>query len=273
MTETVADLVAAEPTATPAASPSPEPTPSPTPAPVGSLIAKGAAPSPAPAPADAPASPIPEKYQVKREDGTIDMDASLAKWSGGHSNLEKRLGSGDAPPASPDDYAPTLPQGLTMDQLKADPMFSSFLKGAHARGMSNADVSFVLEAYQERLQASSTPEVGEAELRKTWTTDDQMQRGLRDCYRATQAFTGGDEELMQRIEKKFGNDPDFVRLMAQVGRELHEDTPPGGTLSGGEEMALSALMGHPSYFDAKHPEHAVTVAKVKALYAKLHPNG
>ncbi len=278
MTEAVVDTPASTPAApAPTASaPAPAPTEpstpaSPAPAPAGSLMAKGAAPSPAPAQDAAPASPIPAKYQVKTADGSIDVEASMAKWSEGHSNLEKRLGGGDAPPAKPEDYAPTLPDGLTMDQLKTDPLFSNFLKGAHARGMSNADVSFVLESYQQRVAMASSPEVGEAELRKVWSTDDQMTRGLSDCFRATQAFAGSDQELAARIDRKFGNDPDFIRLMAQVGRELHEDHPPAGTLTQGETETLTSLMGSPAYFDAKHPEHAVTVAKVQALYRKRHP--
>lgn len=282
MTEAVVETPASTPAA-PAPAPTasaPVPTPSepstpasPAPAPAGSLMAKGAAPSPAPAPAAAPASPIPEKFLVKREDGTVDSDASMAKMGEAYSQLEKRLGGGDAPPAKPEDYAPTLPDGLTMEQLKTDPMFSSFLKGAHARGMSNADVSFVLEAYQQRVALSASPEVGEAELRKVWTTDDQMTRGLADCFRATQAFSGGDQELASRLDRKFGNDPDFIRLMAQVGRELHEDHPPAGTLTQGESETLAQLMASPAYFDAKHPEHAVTVARVSALYKKRTGEG
>lgn len=255
---------------TPSSSPT-LPAPAAPAAPAPSLMAKGAASMPAQPPADAPASPIPAKYQVKTADGKIDVDASMAKWSEGHSNLERRLGSGDAPPAKPEDYAPTLPEGLTLDQLKTDPLFSSFLKGAHSKGLNNAQVSYVLEAYQQRLAMSNTPEVGEAELRKVWTTDDQLQKGLADSFRATKAFANGDTELAARVERKFGNDPDFIRLMAQVGRELHEDAPPEGTLSGVEQASLESLMASKAYHDAKDPDHAKVVAQVQALYAKRYP--
>jgi len=242
-------------------------------APAPSLLARAAAASPAQPPADAPASPIPAKYQVKTADGQVDVDASMAKWSEGHSNLEKRLGAGDAPPATPEDYAPTLPQGLTMETLKADPLFSGFLKGAHARGMSNADVSFVLESYQARMALANSPEAGEAQLRKDWVTDDQMERGLAESYRAVAAFTNGDKDRMARIEAKFGNDPDFVWLTAQIGKELQEDTSVQGGLTGGEQQTRESLMSSPAYFDPKHPDHGKVTAQVRALYEKQFPSG
>lgn len=235
-------------------------------------MAKGAAAAPTAAPpaGTAPASPIPAKYQVKKDDGTIDADASMAKWAEGHTNLEKRLGAGDAPPATPDDYAPTLPAGLTLDTLKADPLFAGFLKGAHSKGLNNAQVSYVLEQFQQRMAMAASPEVGEAVLRKEWQTDEQMQKGLASCYRAVKAFSGSDEQ-MAKLEAKFGSDPDFVRLMANIGKELHEDTSVNGALTDGEEQTLQSLMAHPAYFDQKHPEHAAVIARSKALYAKRYP--
>lgn len=273
MSEVIEPVVAETPA--PAPNPNPEPTAAaptpPAPAPAGSLMAKGAAPTPAPAPAGAPASPIPEKFHVKKDDGSLDVEATAKKMADAYTNLEKRVGSGGAPPAKPEDYAPTLPDGMSMEQLKADPLFASFLKGAHSRGLNNDQVSYVIEAYQQRLAMSNSPEVGEAELRKVWTTDDQLQRGLSDSYRATQAFANGDTELAARVEKKFGNDPDFIRLMASVGRELHEDTPPEGTLSMVEQGTLESLMASEAYMQAKHPDHAKVVAQVNALYAKRYP--
>jgi hypothetical protein len=235
-------------------------------------MAKGAAAAPtaAPAAASAPASPIPAKYQVKKDDGTVDTDASMAKWAEGHTNLEKRLGAGDAPPATPDDYAPTLPDGLTLDTLKADPLFKGFLKGAHARGVNNAQLSWVLAEYAQRQQMASSPEVGEAVLRKEWVTDDQMTRGLADCHRAVAAFAV-DEGHLARLDAKFGNDPDFVRLMARIGPELREDTPVNGALSDVEQQSLESLMASKEYHDAKDPKHAETVARVQAMYRKRYP--
>jgi hypothetical protein len=197
----------------------------------------------------------------------------MAKWAEGHSALEQRLGAGDAPPKTPQDYAPSVPEGLSLETLKADPLYQGFLKGAHARGMTNAQVSYVLEALAERESMRNRPELAEPELRKAWPTDDQYGRGLADAYRAVNAFAGSDKELHARVDAKFGSDPDFLRLMASIGKELHEDQTVQGALTSAETDTLEALMGSKAYFDNADPQHASTVAKVQALYAKKFPQG
>lgn len=224
-----------------------------------SLIARGkedAAPA-------APAASVPEKYIVKNEDGTVNHEATALKVAEGYKHLEKRMGTGDAPPKSPDEYAPTV-TAMSLDALKEDPKYTGFLKGAHARGMTNAQVGYVLDTYAAAL--APNPELAEAELRKDWATDDQMTRGLQNAYRATAAYAKA-PDLAERIDKKFGSDPDFIRLMANIGRELGEDSPPAG-LSAAESDTLQSLIGHPAYYDAKHPEHGRIVAKATNLYNK-----
>lgn len=269
---------AAAPAAASPAAPSPAPAdsaPGPGAAPTGGLLARGAAPAPAGAsPAAAPAATadpaeakVPEKFLVKNADGSINHEQTALKIATeGYAPLEKRLHAGDAPPKTPDEYAPTVPAGVKLEDLKADPLYTGFLKGAHARGMTNAHVSYVLEAMAQREATRNSPEVAEIELRKEWKTDDQLQAGLTKAYRAAAAYAGGDETL-QRLQGKFGSDPDFIRLMAKVGGEMGEDTPPQG-LNANESDTLQSLMAHPAYFDAKHPEHAIIVRRTQALYLK-----
>lgn len=213
---------------------------------------------------------MPEKFVVKKEDGSTDWEATALKIAGdGYAPLEKRLGTGDAPPKSPDEYAPAVTAGISLDALKADPKYQGFLKGAHARGMTNAQVGYVLDHYAMALQPD--PAAAEAELRKDWATDDQLQRGLAQAYRATAAYAGGDEAL-QKLMAKYENDPDFIRLMSRIGNEMQEDRPPAG-ITQAESDTLESLMKSPAYFDAKHPEHNATVRKAKELYAKKYPGG
>lgn len=277
-TTVIEQPAAAAPAApTPAAAPAasapaaPAPAPSAPAAPAASLLSRGAAPTPAPA-EGAPVSPIPAKFQVKREDGSVDEVASAAKMGEAYTQLEKRLGTGDAPPATPEDYKPTIPEGLTIETLKADPLYQGFLKGAHARGMTNQQVSYVLEALAERETARNSPELAEADLRATWPTDQQMQKGLADAFRATKAFGAVDQKRHERIEAKFANDPDFLWLMAQIGKELQEDTSVTGGLSSSEQSSLESLMASKAYHDSKDPQHAETVARVRSLYAKRYPS-
>jgi len=241
-------------------------------------MARGAAPAPAgsppaapPAPAgDAPPAAIPDKYIVKNEDGTTNWEASALKQAQGYTSLAQRLGSGEAPPKTADEYAPELPAGITMEALKTDPLFAGFLKGAHAKGLNNAQVSYAISEFQQRMllaeQQRNDPGVAEAELGKVWQTPQQMEQGLTASFRGAQAFAE-DKDHAERIDKKFGNDPDFIRLMARVGKELGEDAPPQG-LNTVEAESLEVLERSPAYLDQKHPEHKVVVAKVKSLYDK-----
>jgi hypothetical protein len=215
---------------------------------------------------------VPEKYRVTNEDGSINWEASALKQAQGYTALAQRLGTGQLPPKTPDEYAPELPAGVTMDRLKTDPLFAGFLKGAHSKGMTNEMVSYAIAEFQQRVQAydqqRNSPEVAEAELAKVWTTPIQMQQGVAHGFRATKTYAA-DEAHAAAIEKKFGNDPDFIRLMANVGKDLGEDKPVAG-LTMAESESLEALKAHPAYSDARHAEHRVVTAKVSALYTKLY---
>ena len=87
---------------------------------------------------------------------------------------------------------------------------------------------------------------------------------------ALAAVTNGDKDRMARIEDKFGNDPDFVWLTAQIGKELQEDTSVQGGLTVGEQQTLESLMASPAYMDGKHADHARVVAQVQTLYSKRY---
>lgn len=213
---------------------------------------------------------FPEKYLVKNEDGTTNWEASALKQAQGYESLAKRMGAGEAPPQTPDGYQPELPQGWDADRLKSDPVFAGFLKGAHAKGLNNAQVSYILSEFQNRMDMMRSPEVGEAELRNVWKTEDSFQAGLVNSYRGSKAFSEDDAHA-QRLEQKFGNDPDFIRLMARVGKELGEDKQPQQGLSSAEAQTMEDLMAHPAYLDPKHPDHKKVVAQTSRLYQRKYP--
>lgn len=155
---------------------------------------------------------------------------------------------------------------MTLETLKADPLWNGFLKGAHSRGMTNAQVSYVLDAYTQRM--APNPDAAEAELRNDFPTDAQLQAALGQSYRATKAYAGSDDAF-KKLETKFGSDPDFIRFAARIGKELGEDRPPEG-LTSAESDTLESLLGHPGYMDNKHPEHKQIVSKARAMYAKKY---
>ena len=117
---------------------------------------------------------VPDKYLVKSESGDVDWEATAKKLAPGYNELSKKLGAGDtgAPPAEASGYLDNvkLPDGVTAEQLKADPAMQSFLKGAHARGLSTKTVAENISAYLESQAAVQAQQVQEtvASLKGEW---------------------------------------------------------------------------------------------------------
>ncbi|WP_443692018.1 hypothetical protein ACRZ5O_22580 [Pseudomonas protegens] len=176
---------------------------------------------------------MPEKYRTNKEDGSLDLEASSRKVAEAYKHLETRLGSGDAPPKSSDEYAPKIEaEGFNWEEFKADEGTQSFLKGAHAKGMTNAQVEFVISEYLKA--APGLVEGGvqlnqqdcTAALKAVWTDDQAFKAGAQASYRAAEAFASpeGQPGNFQTLMAKYGNDPDFIAFTANIGRELQEDT-------------------------------------------------
>jgi hypothetical protein len=175
------------------------------------------------------------------------------------------MGAGEAPPKTADDYQLQLPDGISMDGLKQDAKFAGFLKGAHSRGLNNQQVSWLLGEFQQRM--STSPDEAEAALRQDFPGDEQLTKALQRSYTATARFSKDPGER-ERLEAKFGNDPDFIRLMSRIGAEVEEDTQVHAGLSAAETETLESLMSHPAYMNGKHPEHGQVVARARRLYEK-----
>ena len=156
---------------------------------------------------------------------------------------------------------------MKLDELKKDPLYAGFVKGAHARGITNAQLSWVLETHNQRESMRSDPAVAEQELRRDFPSNEAMQQALTRSYRATAAYAGNDE-ARAKLEVKFGNDPDFIRIMARIGGEMGEDTAVTGGLNASEDESLQSLMSHAAYHDAKHPEHKLVVARTSYCVAR-----
>src|SRR3546814_14492272 len=94
----------ADPQADPAAAAAQAPAADPASPPAGeSLIVDPAASKPA-------VERIPDKYQVKKEDGTPDPDARWAKFVAGHEAPQKKLGAGDEAPEKTEDSTTEAPK-------------------------------------------------------------------------------------------------------------------------------------------------------------------
>jgi hypothetical protein len=217
---------------------------------------------------------IPEKYQVKKEDGSIDIEASSLKLAEAYGHLEKRLGSGDAPPKTAEDYQIAVPDTLKdVWNPKEDPLLGEFLKNAHAAGMNQKQVDLAMQTYLDvvpkLLEGSKTLSSEEctAELQKAWNTPEQYKAEVRKAYQAAMAYGDTDAEA---ILKDYGNDPRVIRLLARVGGEMGEDrsvTPPGGGIPQGQ--TAESLMMSEAYNNPKHPEHAAVSRQVAAHFEAM----
>jgi len=223
--------------------------------------------------AGAPPVTIPEKYQVKKEDGSIDVEASSLKLAEAYGHLEKRMGSGDVPPKTPEEYVVTVPDALKDTWKPAeDPLLQGFLKDAHAAGFTQKQIDLALGKYMEVAPGlvngskELSAEDCTATLKTEWKTDEQYKDGVGKAYRAAVGYGGADAE---GIIKDHGNDPRIIRLLAKVGAEMGEDTSAssGTTVNGGGD-SVETLMAGEAYNNPKHADHQRVSKIVAEHFAK-----
>lgn len=225
---------------------------------------------------------IPEKYRVNGADGALDIAASSRKLAEAYGSLEKRIGTGDLPPKTAEEYAPKIEaEGFDWDEFKADPEAQAFLKGAHAKGLTNSQIEYVLGQYLGHVpgllagnQQLDQQAAGEA-LRGEWKTDAEFKANLGASYRAAQVFGGEGEGLgsFAKLQAKFGNDPDFITFTARIGREMSEDTPVGGQPAMNEgdfDVRAADLRKQLQDLPLHDPKRPQVQAELSAMYERRY---
>ncbi|MDV0787629.1 hypothetical protein VC623_23830 [Citrobacter amalonaticus] len=217
---------------------------------------------------------LPEKYRVVGDDGKLNIEGSARKLADAHTSLEKRLGSVGTPPKTADDYAPEVKMdGFNWEEFKADPRMQSFMKSAHAKGITNEQMSFIIGEYAQRAPelvngaAELDADSAATQLREVWKTDAEFNKNIGLAYRAfNQLADDADKGRMDEI----GNNPMVIRMLAKVGAEMQEDAPVGGEVNLAEQQTIRDLMKSPAYMDPKHTDHERVSAQVKAFYQKTY---
>ena len=259
MTEATAPQGTTEPTTEPASQPA--------------NILQTAAPPPAALP-----DRIPEKFRVANESGELDLEASTAKLLDSYAYLEKRQGSGLAPPKTVEEYAIDLGRvGMEQaewDEYVQDPMTAAFMQEAHAAGLNSDQLSFVMGKYFEvapqLMQSFQELSVDEAmqELRGEWKTDAEFDENVRAAYKAASA-SGNAERLLE----KYGNDPDFIRFAASIGKQMGEDTPPPAMQAVAPadfSVQIGELRDQIAALKPHDPRRQELIAKQTALYERQY---
>ena len=217
---------------------------------------------------------LPEKYRVMGEDGKLNIEGSARKLADAHTSLEKRLGSVGTPPKTADEYEPKVEvEGFNWEEFKADPRMQGFMKTAHAKGITNDQMSFILGEYAQRAPelvggaAELDSEAASTQLREVWKTDAEFNKNIGLAFRAFNSLA--DDADKGRIDE-IGNNPMVIRMLAKVGAEMQEDAPAGGDVNLEEQQTIRDLMKSPAYMDPKHADHERVSATVKAYYQKRY---
>lgn len=217
---------------------------------------------------------LPEKYRVMGDDGKLNVEGSARKLADAYSHLEKRMGSGDTPPKTADEYAPKVEvEGFKWDEFKADPRMQSFMKSAHAKGITNDQMGFILGEYAQLAPelvngaAALDSEAAATQLRETWKTDAEFNKNIGLAFRAFNSLA--DDSDKGRMDE-IGNNPMVIRMLAKIGAEMQEDAPAGGDVNLEEQQSIRDLMKSPAYMDPKHADHENVSARVRAYYQKRY---
>jgi hypothetical protein len=247
--------------------------PAPPPAPIRSLDS-GRPPASQPPTGDPPNadpwSTLPPKFHVKTATGELDRDASFAKLSQAHRALEQRLGTATGRPATAEAYTIETPAALTGALDVASPQFKAFRDEAFEQGFSPSQLQFVIDKYAEaapQLVAGARTldhNACTAELEKVWPNADVFNENIGLADRAVKQF-GGD--LGEPLLRSLRDNAPAIQFLARIGAELREDTPPSPGVTPAP-AGVDALMRHPAYSNASHPEHAAVTAKVNAFYSR-----
>jgi hypothetical protein len=189
---------------------------------------------------------LPEKYRVMGDDGKLNVEGSARKLADAYSHLEKRMGSGDTPPKTADEYAPKVEvEGFKWDEFKADPRMQSFMKSAHAKGITNDQMGFILGEYAQLAPelvngaAALDSEAAATQLRETWKTDAEFNKNIGLAFRAFNSLA--DDSDKGRMDE-IGNNPMVIRMLAKIGAEMQEDAPAGGDVNLEEQQSIRDLM-------------------------------
>jgi hypothetical protein len=213
---------------------------------------------------------------------SLDVEGTARKIAEAHGHLERRLGSGDAPPASVDGYKLNVPETLagkvnTEDLAKA-PDFIEFQKNMHGLGLSQKQLDGVTAVLLERgiKMREAMPILDAAEATSKlrgmdgWKSDEEYQRQVGRAYAAGKHYAGND---FDGVLKDYGNDPRIVAMLARVGAELGEDTQPSPEALQQVQQSLDQLMASPAYTNQHHAQHKAVFDQVTALQAKLAGTG
>lgn len=192
-------------------------------------------------------------------------------------------------PSTADDY--NFPQDFKLnDGIEIpEPILKEFKEQFHKLGLSKAQGDGILQAYgnylnQEHSNAEATwnqgIESGMAQLREMW--GDETDANIDIARGVVKKF--GDEQLVKYLDDtKLGNHPTFIKLFADIGKAIMDDTTGGGkglktfTTNAAQALVEISSVRQDAEFmkaltDERHPGHKETVKRWTALHEAAYGN-
>ncbi|WP_407059333.1 hypothetical protein ACKZDW_04240 (plasmid) [Ralstonia syzygii subsp. celebesensis] len=224
---------------------------------------------------------IPEKYRVNKDDGTFDLEASSRKLAEAYTNAEKRIGSGDIPPKTADEYNVAVPDAFKESfDPKTDEGFKAFAGKMHGLGLTQKQLDGVMESYFEMAPklvvgaAALDGAAAKTQLEQVWASQGGFDHQVRNAFQGASAIAAKAgipiDEIM--APQGLGNNVQFLRMMAAIAPEFSEDKSAGGTSMGGvstEEQINELMMGE-AYKNPRHPDNAKVSERVRLFFEKKY---
>lgn len=262
-------------------------------------------PSPSPVSAGAPSGDTPWYSTLSEEfrsDPNITKFPSLDEFARGHQSAVRMIGMDKytmpqteqewnetyarfGRPESPADYGmPELDYNFTEmgypEHLYKEDQ-EAYRSVAHKYGLSDKQFQGVykdLMDYErskvDTLFQGVEVQTREAEqaLRRDW--GESYESRLRIADNALLKFAGK-ESYEKMIEKGYGRDPDFIKMMHELGSRSMEEMGidrHGRSTKTPDDLRneLAAIQQSPAYFDKHHPDHANTVKQAQALNERIY---
>jgi len=185
-------------------------------------------------------------------------------------------------PESADGYEVEVPQGY--EQYYPEEMMNSFKQTGHDLGLSPKQMQGLVEwqkgsvdyqMNQEQVAGDATGVQTEEVLREEFGAN--YDKSLSAAQRALRVY--GTPELQQKLsDPRFGNDPDLIRLLANAGKDITEDSAQGTANNSlvmsplDAKMRIEQINGDKSnaYWDATSPKHQDAQEEMRQLFDKAY---
>lgn len=218
---------------------------------------------------------VPEKYRVMGADGELDVTATFRKVDEHRAALEKRIGSGDMRPKTPDEYK--LPDSDVFKTLQLDEAGAkAFRQEAHDMGLSQKQYEGIMGKWAalapELVQAgqAETVESAVGALKEVWK--DQYDANIKESFRVVNRVAESAGISYEEVEKAIGNNPVAIRLFAALAPEMREDATPaaanGGTGGGAQTREQYVAENWAAYSNPQDPKHKMVTERAQALMAR-----